>query len=243
MDDIPYLYDDGVLRSPWRKALAVWRVWRNPGDSYELKMAEIGFASSRFGRHFARWQDVADTLRADPRTAPILAARRPFGPIDVGKLSQLPADSLGRAVAEHCRERGINPNLARLGSDTDENWILNDFYQTHDVWHVVTGWNTDPVGEMGIAAFYLAQLRAPRFIALLTFLFLLKAVLFAPRTYDGRVEAMTSGYTMGRRALPLFGLDWDELWTVPLDELRRQLNIIPIEVSATATSADGPRGG
>jgi ubiquinone biosynthesis protein Coq4 len=30
-------------------------------------------------------------------------------------------------------------------------------YETHDIWHVVTGFHTDVAGELGLQAFYLAQ--------------------------------------------------------------------------------------
>jgi ubiquinone biosynthesis protein Coq4 len=40
--------------------------------------------------------------------------------------------------------------------------------QTHDIHHVVTGFATDPAGELGLQAFQLAQIRSPIAIAILT---------------------------------------------------------------------------
>jgi len=235
-----YQYRSDILRSPVRLLLSVFRSWRNLGDSYELKLAELAIAHSRLGRRFARWHDVVETLRADARTAPRLAARRTSGPIDLDALRRLPSGSLGRTLADQCLANGLNPNLVQLVPKTDEDWVLAEFYQTHDIWHAVTGWQSDPVGEMGIAAFYVAQLRAPRWLALLVFLFFLKAVLFAPHTFDGRARAMATGYRMGQQALPLFGIDWSELWALPIDEVRKRLNVVPSEIQAETSSLLGP---
>ncbi len=35
--------------------------------------------------------------------------------------------------------------------------MLNHLYQTHDIWHVVTGWGNDLPGEVGLGGFYSAQ--------------------------------------------------------------------------------------
>ena len=225
MSDVTYLYSSNDVRNPFRNALALWRAIRNPANAYEAKLVEIGFASSRFGRRFARWRDVAETLLVDARTAARLRERRSVGPIDLDAIAQLPEQTLGRLLAEHCRSRGLNPNLIRMQPTSAEDWILNELYQTHDIWHVATGWGTDPVGEMGVGGFYIAQLHGPRFIALLIFFFMVKAVFFAPRTFAERIDALTAGYTMGKCAAPLFGLDWTELWGLPLQQVREQLHI------------------
>jgi ubiquinone biosynthesis protein Coq4 len=38
-------------------------------------------------------------------------------------------------------------------------------------------------------------------------------------------EAFSAGYQTGRRTPPLFGVHWDELWGVPLEELRDHFEI------------------
>ena len=41
------------------------------------------------------------------------------------------------------------------------------------------------------------------------------------------MHAMSSGYRAGKAAEPLFGVDWDELWDVPLDEVRARFAVEP----------------
>lgn len=220
-----YQYSAAVIRNPFRFALAVLRTLRDPSNYYEFKMVEVGFARSRLGRRFSRWNDVADAMRRDPRTAARLEERRPIAPIDLDALERLPAGTLGRVVAQHCRKHALNPNLGEMPADSEEDWILNDLYQTHDLWHVVTGWGNDPLGEIGVTGFYIAQMRGPRFLAFLLSLFCLSAAVFSPRQFDERMEAISRGYAQGKRAQPLFGVNWAELWALPIEEVRRQFDI------------------
>ena len=46
-----------------------------------------------------------------------------------------------------------------VGSDFD--YVRAHLRETHDVWHPVTGFDTDVAGELGLQAFYLAQFQAP----------------------------------------------------------------------------------
>jgi hypothetical protein len=82
-------------RNPLRYLLAVWRVIRRDPETTtdEAAVVEMGFARSKLGRRFARWEQVADHLQQDPRTAPAMNARRAFGPIRLEALANLPASA------------------------------------------------------------------------------------------------------------------------------------------------------
>ena len=105
-----------------------------------------------------------------------------------------------------------------------EAWLLRHLYGTHDVWHVATGWGNDETGEVGLGAFYLGQLEAPFFVFLLALL-MLNTVFVAPSTLRDRMDALAAGYAHGRQTPPLFGTDWEALWALPLDEVRRRLGL------------------
>ncbi len=222
----PYRYTAEPTRNPLRYLRAVWRlVLRDPETTTpEAAIVEIGFARSKLGRRFARWQETADHLRRDPRTAAALQARRPFGPIRLEQLETLPPGTLGRVFADHCRSREIDPNLVHVPPSDEIGWILNHMYQTHDVWHVVTGWGNDLPGEVGLGAFYAAQLGNPAFFGYMVALVLLNVV--RRRADLGAVfGAFSAGYQSGQRTQPLFGVHWDELWNVPIEELRSRFEI------------------
>jgi ubiquinone biosynthesis protein Coq4 len=226
MASTPYAYTAEPTRNPFRFAAALWRLVRKDPDTTtpEAAIVEMGFARSRLGRRFARWDEVARHLKSDPRTAGAMAARRPFGPIRLDELATCPAGSLGRVFAEHCRTRGIDPNLVHVPPDSEIEWMLNHFYQTHDIWHVVTGWGNDLPGEVGLGAFYAAQFGNPAFFGFMFAVVIANVVL--RRADLGQVfEPFSIGYRSGRQSEPLFGTDWDSLWDRPIEEVRARFAV------------------
>ena len=224
MKESSYAYSAQPSRNPFRVLLALWRSVRDISNTDEVAIVEIAFARSRSARRFARWDQVIARLDADERTAAMVGETRRFGPIDLESLSKLPEGTLGRVFADHCRSRGLDPNLVRVPGDESVDRLLDRLYGTHDVWHVATGWGNDENGEVGLGAFYLAQLEAP-FFAFLFAIILLNTVFMAPATLRPRIDALVAGYRAGNDAEPLFAVDWDTLWATPLSDVRRQLGL------------------
>jgi ubiquinone biosynthesis protein COQ4 len=224
MKEQPYAYSARPTRNPFRYLLALWRLTRDPSATGEAAIVEVGFARSRLGRRFARWQVLEGELAADPRTAGALARQIRLGPIDLEALARLPEGTLGRILAEHCRRRQLDPNLVHIPLEEAGDFVLAHLFETHDVWHVVTGWGNDELGEVGLGGFYLAQFGLP-FFGFLFALILLNSVFFAAGTLRPRLDAFVAGYAMGRDAEPLFGVEWADLWDLPLDRLRERLGL------------------
>lgn len=221
-----YGYSAEPTRNPLRYALAVWRLVRRDPETTtdEAAIVELGFARSKLGRRFARWEVVADALHRDPRTAAAMRDRKPFGPIRLEDLEKLPEETLGRTFSDHCRQRNLNPNLTHVPPTDETGWVLNHLFQTHDIWHLVTGWGNDLAGEVGLGAFYAAQLGNPPFFGYLLALVQLNVI--TRRADLGQFfEAFCAGYESGKESQPLFGTDWDGLWAVPLDEVRQRFGI------------------
>jgi ubiquinone biosynthesis protein Coq4 len=224
-------YSGEPTRNPLRYALAAWRLFRRDPETTtaEAGIVEIGFARSRLGRRFARWEETIETLRRHPQTRAALEARRAFGPIDLAELEALPEGTIGRVFADHCRARGIDPNLVYVPPDDEVGWLLNHLYATHDVWHVVTGWGNDLPGEVGLGAFYSAQLGAPAFFGYMSAIVFLNVV--SRRADLGEIfAAFSAGWRMGQHCAPMFGIAWDELWGVPMAEIRSRFEVDRSEV-------------
>jgi ubiquinone biosynthesis protein Coq4 len=209
----------------------VWRLIRSdPAESTaDAAIVEIGFARARFGRRFARWQETVDLLSSAPHMARLFESRPRFGPIVLADLEGLPHGTLGRVFADHCRARGLDPNLIQISPDDAVGWLLNHLYQTHDVWHVVTGWGNDLAGEVGLGGFYAAQLRSPAFFGYMLALIFFN-VISRRADLDEVFAALSAGYRAGRAAEPLFGADWDALFPLPVDEVRQRFAIDRSEV-------------
>ena len=79
--------------------------------------------------------------------------------------------------------------------------------------------------EIQLEAFYVAQLEVSRFWLALLAKNLLKATVYKIDHTTQYMESLTNGWTMGRKAKPLFGIDWNEFWETPLSEIRTSFDI------------------
>jgi ubiquinone biosynthesis protein Coq4 len=230
MSATTYAYSAEPLRNPFRYALALWRTLRDPSRTDEVAIVQLGLLRTRFARRFVRPGAIAEALARDPRTAPRLDSLRPAVRIDLEALARLPLSTFGRAVASHLGPRGLDPNLVDFPTRSREELVLNHLYATHDLWHVVTGFGNDLPGEAGIGGFYAAQLDAPPFIALQVSMLFCNSVFFQPATLHERMAAFAAGYEAGRRAKPLFGIEWENLWSTPLQDVREQLGLCDVRI-------------
>ncbi|MDH4003063.1 MAG: Coq4 family protein [Xanthomonadales bacterium] len=228
MSDQEYSYSATATKNPFRYALAVWRFMRSKTDDdiiSEVAIIEIGFARSRFGRRLARWEETLSFLQDTIAVDKPMLEKANIAPIVLEELETLPFGTLGQVFSEHCHNRGIDPNLIDVPLEEDSDWLLNHLFQTHDIWHVMTGWANDEVGEVGLAGFYCGQLRSPPFFIFLYSLIMLKQVLRRDQRVDEFIRAFSSGYDTGRRAKPLFGINWADHWETPLSDMREKFSI------------------
>ncbi|HEU4538027.1 MAG TPA: Coq4 family protein [Polyangiaceae bacterium] len=168
---------------------------------------------------------VLARLRANEVTAKALRERARVGRVDLAALGRLPEGTLGRAYADFLRAAGLDPsNLPVLESRNEFQWFAAHLYETHDVWHVATGFGPDVAGELGLQAFYLAQFESPLPVAILA-AGMLNTALSAMPEAGKRMEEIARGWQLGRAARPLFGFPWAEHWSRPLDDVRRELGL------------------
>jgi ubiquinone biosynthesis protein Coq4 len=150
---------------------------------------------------------------------------RPRVRIDLSRLAALPDGTFGRAVLDHLTKNKLDPGaLPTLEASDPESFVRAHLYETHDIWHAATGFDADPVGEIGLQAFYLAQFPAKLASMLLAAGFLHVGI-YRIEWKDALVDEVVRGWEMGRRARPFFGVDWEKMWERPLDEVRRELGV------------------
>jgi ubiquinone biosynthesis protein Coq4 len=130
---------------------------------------------------------------------------------------------------------GLDPStMPRRPATTPRDYIVPHLYETHDIWHVVTGSDTDVPGELALQGFYAAQSPSKGPIAIITAA-MINTLAYKIDQKDARIEAIVRGWLLGKRAKPLFGVRWNELWASPMDELRSQFSI-DIESARSACS-------
>jgi ubiquinone biosynthesis protein COQ4 len=94
---------------------------------------------------------------------------------------------------------------------------------THDIWHVLSGYHRDGLGEACLVAFSFAQTRGLGWATIA-----LGAGFKALRQgHWSAARAIRQGYRRGKAAKWLPGEDAVRLMSEPLDAARRRLNIAP----------------
>lgn len=151
--------------------------------------------------------------------------------IDLAALRKLPEGTLGRVFADNMTAAGLDPDaLPDLPSPDRSSYFRAHLYETHDVWHVITGFAPDVAGELGLQAFYLAQLEGPLPVAILAAGLL--NTLGTLGEARARMDAIVRGWELGNRARPFFGVRWADLLARPLAEVRRELGVEPALAAA-----------
>lgn len=146
-------------------------------------------------------------------------------PPDIDDLLSKPEDSLGYAYGSYLQENHLKLDFYRpIAVEDDITYMFMRMRQTHDIWHVVTGFGTSVAEELGLKAFEIAQVHRT-LSALLVCGGIIKTLLSNPEDLDELLEKVAIGYRMGKKAKPLFAQKWEEHWDKPLAEWRKDLNL------------------
>jgi ubiquinone biosynthesis protein COQ4 len=152
--------------------------------------------------------------------------------VDFDALRKLPDGTLGREYTRFLDENGITPDaFEKLPDIGDERaaYVMLRMRQTHDLWHVLTGYTPDVRGEVLLQAFTYAQTRAPS--ALLIALF--GTVRFGFK-WPQQGKALREAFARGERTGFLATFEWEDHWATPVAELRTLLACPPAEVFRAA---------
>ena len=212
-----------VLKLNLVSLYGVFKLARNTDATRYVFM--IGNAQDTLAENARRRGDMRDPF-ADPALEQLWQQRYCPEHYDVDELLSLSPETLGGMYARHMKSRGLRPDFFDAVTPRHNlHYLRLRMRQTHDIWHTLTGFDTNPVGEVGLQAFYFAQFTNGQ-SALIIAGAILKSIL--RRRYgelEQFVEAFCDGYRNGRRARPLLGVKWEDLWQEPVEDLRRRYNI------------------
>ena len=223
---------------PLRALAALRELIRNPEGTEQVFHIMQALCGGTIHRNLDRLR----RLRPD-----LVARRQEMLPAlcDREALAALPDGSLGRTYLAFCQRAGITPEslvaagaaAGRREDESLESWFERRGRDTHDLWHVVTGYSTEPLGEVCVVAFSFAQTRHLGFgLIALAGAFKLAQVVGWRRSLGLTLSAMR----LGRRANWLPGQDWAALLARPLSEVRQRLNIEPQDLGAAGYSRQHP---
>jgi ubiquinone biosynthesis protein COQ4 len=208
---------------PARALRAMIALTKNPDDTsqvFAIIESLSGHAPARMLRGFRDDAHGRRLLGERPSIVPTLADRV--------ALRAMPAGSLGRAYLAFVESEGISADglveaseegltgVRAEGSDLE--YIGDRMRDTHDLWHAVTGYKGDLIGEASLLGFTLSQTTNPG-IALIVLTGILRI-----RQLDA-IGMIAGGIRRGAKARWLPALDWESLLPLPLETVRSLLDI------------------
>ncbi len=225
------------MRNPAAYAVTAWRLVRALRDPEKLQDV-LGLAPV-VAPPLAMRRLVERLMRHDTATR-AFAERPRLGPLHLSTLRALPENTLGRTFVDHLEANRLDIHaLPYLEARTDEEYVRAHLLESHDVWHVLTGFSTDVPGELGLQSFSLAQLGSPFALAVLVG-GLTNTLLYAFSQREARMRAIVRGWLLGQRARLLFGAPWRQMWDAPMTQVRQRYGLDLAQVDAWLDDAMRP---
>jgi ubiquinone biosynthesis protein COQ4 len=218
-----------------RAGRALTALLRDPDDLpqvFTLVESISGTAPHRLLLGFKRTETGGRILRERPDIVPLLANRT--------WLRGLPEGSLGRAYlafveSERISAEGIRDADGQATSDRRRPEVFVYLHRrmrdTHDLWHAVTGYQGDVLGELALLAFTLGQSWNAG-LALIVLAALVKGM------GHGHAPMIGEGFRRGRAAAWLPAQDWEAMLALPLAEVRARLKLGPPPVYTPVRTAE-----
>ena len=231
MTDI-YIHPD--RKAPRLKPLKAWRhMQRLIADKEDTEQvfhiieALNGRALARSLKAFADTESGSRLLERQEYLPPILD--------DHDWLWKLPEGTVGRAYVEFMERenltaQGLVDESERFRSalqsyPDDLEWYGKRMRDTHDLFHVLTGYGRDPLGETSLLGFTYSQNRG-RGVIFIAYIGAKHLSRHLPK--EARVmECLWEGKRNGRLAQKIVQQDVVALLREPLEDVRRKLNVQP----------------
>jgi ubiquinone biosynthesis protein Coq4 len=119
--------------------------------------------------------------------------------------------------------QGFDPEAFMDALNTDENWLGQRMAFSHDVYHVITGFDGSVLGEYGLAAFCFTEFRD----SLNAFVLSCLPYVLIPNFKQTHkfIAAIIKGLILGLKSKPLVAYQFEANWDKPLSEVRQELGI------------------
>jgi ubiquinone biosynthesis protein COQ4 len=175
--------------------------------------------------------------QASEYTRQALTDRYRPNPYQPEQLAALPAGTLGGAYGRHMLRHHLSPNFyEQLDTTDDALYLRARMFETHDLMHVICGYDTSVLGETGISGFYFGQqdrYHGPGGGQLMVHTIIQQCAVFMhlaltdPEDARLQIRAFIDGYQRGRQAEPFLAYRLEDMWSTPLDRVRQLLHIEP----------------
>lgn len=201
----------------------ILRISKDPNRTEDILKLGAIFRESADRRQKERFEKF---LLSDSNFASLytkLGKQRDGATYNISQLMKSPQNSLGYQYANMMTNKNLDPQFYGHFEVKDPFSLFGlRLRKTHDIWHVLTGFDTDVPGELGLQTFVLAQIEYP-----FTFAIILGGLLhlFRSQKWELLIPAMeqiSKGFISGRRAKKIFGIYWEDFWSEDLGSIRQR---------------------
>ncbi len=207
----------------WRLLSEIRRDPEKTEMAFEMFTAVGGGGDDPLFLRFAHTREGQALLADKPCLLGVLADRE--------ALAAMPAGSFGRAYLAFAEENGFaadgllevrDRGFDGLDADLDpeRQWFFDRLTLMHDLWHVLTGYGTDKVGEAALLAFSRGQGMRGRALTI----FMVVAATFGGPSLQ---RFMFQAWRRSRRAAALVVQRYEELLPLPIEQVRTRLRVAP----------------
>jgi len=160
--------------------------------------------------------------------------------IDLDKLIEYPEGSFGQEYAKHMKINklqtlNISPDLEDVAQ---RNVFALRYIITHDIFHVLLGFDTSYAGEIGVLAFAAEQNYSKSLKISFWFAKILYPII-ATRQIKPIIANQQKGKELGQKAKFLLGYRFEEHWDEALNKVREDLGLPQIQIPPTPIEKGG----
>ncbi|MBE9093020.1 Coq4 family protein [Tychonema sp. LEGE 07203] len=147
--------------------------------------------------------------------------------IDLAQLSELPEGTLGYEYAQHMHKNGIQPLEISddLRIEAERHPFALRYTVTHDIFHILLGFDTSYPGEAGVFGFTVGQ-NYTKALNLVYPLIKLIFLMLRPMQAQAIFASARRGKELGEQATCLLTYRFEENWTRPIADIRAELGLI-----------------
>ena len=180
-----------------------------------------------------------EEMMAIPNAEAFLAERHFAEPLTLERLAACAPGTLGHAyrafIVENSLEQNLGRNYRAMNEELTQNGKLKRLpadlsymivrgFQVHDFMHILTGYRATHMGELALAAYYLAQMRFP-YHAMRMAVTAAHYALLEPRIITECMDAIADGWSFGRRSENINFAKWEDEIDTPLLDLRQRFKL------------------
>ena len=147
--------------------------------------------------------------------------------VDLEELAQLPEGTLGYEYAQHMNQNGIHP--LRISDDLIEAARANPFAlrftATHDIFHILLGFDTSYAGEIGVLGFTIGQGYSKFLNAYEGVVKHIYPLIFPSQAKQIRAN-LKRGKAIGEQAQCLLAYPFELNWSRLIEDLRAELGLV-----------------